>query len=110
MMATIMTVEEVQKKAVPILKEYPVKKAILFGSYAQDMATKTSDIDLYIDSDGKLRGLDFVGLLESLVNALGKDVDLIDRSHIAPNSLVFKEIENGGIVLYENPGDSKKNN
>ena len=34
-----------------------------------------SDIDLYIDTNGELRWLDFVGLLEILVNTLGVDID-----------------------------------
>ena len=110
MTATIMSIKEVQEKTVSIFKEYPINKVILFGSYAKDDATSNSDIDLYIDSDGKLRGLDFVGLLENLVNALGKDVDLIDKSHIEPDSVILREIESGGVVLYEKSDDSKKNN
>lgn len=95
------SIAEIKQKTIPILKNYPVDKAILFGSYAKGEATNISDIDLYIDSNGKLRGLDFVGLLEILVDTLGIDVDLIDKSHIEPNSLIFKEIENGGMVIYE---------
>jgi predicted nucleotidyltransferase len=110
MTATIMSIKEVQEKTVSIFKEYPINKVILFGSHAKDDATSNSDIDLYIDSDGKLRGLDFVGLLENLVNALGKDVDLIDKSHIEPDSVILREIESGGVVLYEKSDDSKKNN
>lgn len=71
---------------------------------------KTSDIDLYIDTNGKLRGLDFVGLLEILVDTLGIDVDLIDKTHIEPNSLMIQEIENGGMVLYEKSKDYTKDN
>ncbi len=43
------TIEEIKEKMVPILKNYPVNKAILFGSYAKGKATNRSDIDLYID-------------------------------------------------------------
>ena len=39
-------------------------------------------MDLYIDTNGKLKGLDFVGLLEELANTLGTDVDLIDKTYI----------------------------
>lgn len=44
--------------------------------------TGISDIDLYIDSNGRLKGLDFVGLLEMLVSALGIDVDLLDNDPV----------------------------
>lgn len=67
-----------------------------------------SDIDLYIDTNGELRWLDFVGLLEILVNTLGVDIDLIDRSHIDENSLIMEEIENGGMVIYEKSKDYSK--
>ncbi len=95
------TIEEIKKKVVPILKNYPVDKAILFGSYAKGEADNKSDIDLYIDTNRKLKGLDFVGLLEILVNTLGTDIDLIDESHIEQDSLIMQEIEDGGMVIYE---------
>jgi len=95
------SIEKIKEKIVPILKNYPVDKAILFGSYAKGKATGNSDIDLYIDTNGQLRGLDFVGLLEILVDTLGMEIDLIDKSHIEPNSLIIQEIDNEGIVIYE---------
>lgn len=99
------SVEQIKKKMIPILKNYPVKKAILFGSFAKGEANNTSDIDLYIDTNGKLRGLDFVGLLEILVDTLEIDIDLIDKSHIDKNSLIIQEIEDGGMVIYEESKD-----
>lgn len=110
MVPNIISIEEIKKKTIPILKNYPINKAILFGSFAKGQATSNSDIDLYIDTNGKLRGLDFVGLLEILVGALGMDVDLIDRSHIDPNTLIMQEIESGGMVIYEKLEDYSKDN
>lgn len=63
MTSNIISVDTIREKTVPILKNYPVNKAILFGSYAKGNAIIGSDIDLYIDTNGKLRGLDFVGLM-----------------------------------------------
>lgn len=100
---TVMTVEEIKRKIAPIFQSYPVKKAVLFGSYAKKTADHNSDIDLFIDSDGKLRGLDFVGLLEELVCALGREVDLFEKTHINPDSPIVNEIRNQGIILYERP-------
>ena len=102
MASEIISVEQIKEKMVPILRNYPVKKAILFGSFAKGEASVTSDIDLYIDTNGKLRGLDFVGLIETLVDTLGIDIDLIDKSHIDKNSLIIQEIEEGGgMVIYQ---------
>ena len=108
MTSNIISVEQIKEKTIPILRNYPVDKAILFGSYAKGEATNKSDIDLYIDTNGELRGLDFVGLLEILVDALGADIDLIDKSHIEPDSLIIQEIEDGGVVIYEKSKDYHK--
>ena len=110
MISNIMSIKEIKEKAMPIFASYPVDKAILFGSYAKGESTNNSDIDLYIDTDGRLEGLDFVGLLEILVDTLGVDVDLIDKSHIEPDSLIIKEIENGGMVIYEKSKDYLEDN
>lgn len=110
MTPNFISVETIREKIVPIFENYPINKAILFGSYAKGNATISSDIDLYIDTNGKLRGLDFVGLLEILVNTLEMDIDLIDRSHIEQDSLIMQEIENGGMVIYEKSNDYSKGN
>lgn len=110
MASNIVSIDNIKEKITPILMDYPVNKAILFGSYAKGKAAENSDIDLYIDTDNKLKGLDFVGLLEILVVTLGRDIDLIDKSHIEPNSLIMLEIENGGTVIYEKSDNYSKNN
>lgn len=101
MSSDLISIETIKEKTLPIFKNYPISKAILFGSYAKGDAKVSSDIDLYIDTNGKLRGLDFVGLLEVLVNTLEIDIDLIDKTHIEPNSIIMREIEKGGMVIYE---------
>ena len=94
------TVSQIQDILVPIFREYNIRKAILFGSYAKGSAKDKSDIDLLVDSG--LKGLAFFGLLEDVVNALGKDVDLLDTSQIIPNSDVDNEIKKTGVMIYEN--------
>lgn len=110
MTSRIISIEKIKEMTIPIFEKYPVNKAVLFGSYAKGEATNNSDIDLYIDTNGELRGLDFVGLLEILVDTLGIDIDLIDKSHIEPNSLIMQEIINGGMVIYEKSKDYTKDN
>lgn len=110
MTSNIMSVETIREKIVPIFENYPINKAILFGSYAKGNPTTGSDIDLYIDTNGKLKGLDFVGLLEILVDALGVNIDLIDKSHVESDSLIIRKIEDGGIIIYEKSEDYSKNN
>ena len=94
----VYSISNIQTLLNPIFKEYNIKKAILFGSYAKGLAAKNSDVDLLVDSG--LKGLAFYGLLEDVVNALDKNVDLLDTSQIIPDSLVDKEKKKSGVLIY----------
>jgi len=93
------TVSQIQDILVPVFREYNIRKAVLFGSYAKGSAKGKSDIDLLVDSG--LKGLAFFGLLEDVVNALGKDVDLLDTSQVISDSDIENEIKATGIVIYK---------
>lgn len=99
MSPTIYTVPQLQATLSPVFARNGVKKAILFGSYGKGTATEKSDVDLLVDSG--LKGLRFVGLLGEVQDALGKEVDLLDVSHIVPGSLVDTEIQTTGVTVYE---------
>ena len=43
----------------------------------------------------------FFGLLEDVVNSLGKQVDLLDSSEVVPESPVDQEIKKYGVIIYE---------
>ncbi len=83
----------------PIFASYGIKKAVLFGSVSKGTNTENSDIDIMVDSN--LKGLKFLGFLESIKQIVGTDVDLIDVSHIEKNSPVETEILRTGKVIYE---------
>ena len=97
----IYSIEELKVILQDILKNFDVKKAILFGSYAKNTPTKKSDIDLVIDSEGKLLNIYFYGLLEDLVEKLQKNVDLFAISEIQKESRIYNDILNEGVVVYE---------
>ena len=96
---TIYTPEQIQQILFPVFLQYPVKKAILFGSYAKGTAETKSDIDILVDSG--LKGLAFFGLLEDVVTSLEKEVDVLDVSQITPDSEIDREILKSGVVIYE---------
>ena len=97
----IYTIEEIKSLLGEILKEFSVKKAILFGSYAKNSPTSKSDIDLVIDSEGKLLNIYFYGLLETLVEKLQKNIDLFEISEIQKDSRIYNDIQKEGIIVYE---------
>lgn len=97
---TIYSYEEIKNRLFPVFQQYNVNKAVLFGSYGKGTATVKSDVDLLVDSG--LKGLNFVGLMEAVRNALGeKEVDMFDVSHIDKGSLIEKEIAKTGVEIYE---------
>lgn len=97
----VYTIEEIREILKEILEKFEVKKATLFGSYAKQTATPNSDIDLVIDSEGKLLNIYFYGLLEDLIQRLQKDVDLFEITEIQKDSKIYNDIKNEGVVIYE---------
>lgn len=98
-MSKIYSLPQLQDALFPLFRGYDIRKAILFGSYGKGTATEKSDVDLLVDSN--LRGLKFVGFLDDVQTALGKEVDLFDVSHIQPGSLIDQEIRETGVTIYE---------
>lgn len=98
-MSEIYTVPQLRDTLTPVLSRYGVRRAVLFGSYGKGTATEKSDVDLLVDSG--LRGLRFVGLMDDLRRATGKDVDLFDVTHIQAGSPIDNEIRTTGVTVYE---------
>jgi len=75
----------------PVLQqEFPLRRMALFGSWARDEQTDTSDVDILVDVDPSI-GLRFVTLAERLELLLEQHVDLVSSRAVKPNLL--KQIE-----------------
>ncbi len=97
----IYSIDEIRKLLKEILHNTEVKRAILFGSYAKNIPTPNSDIDILIDSDGKIKGLKFYAIIDIIKEKFDKEVDVIEKSEINKNSKIEKEIAKTGVVIYE---------
>lgn len=76
--------EEIKKKALPVLKEVSVTRSSIFGSYVRREARENSDIDILVDFP-KGKGLfEFIGLKQKLEGVLGKKVGLGEYSTLKP--------------------------
>ena len=93
------SLEDLRRVLIPVFKEYGVKSATLFGSYAKGCATNKSDVDLLVDSG--LRGMVFFGLLDRVASVLRLPVDLIDVTQIRAESPIEQEIRRSGVQIYE---------
>lgn len=101
MTTKIYTLEDIKEMLREVLMHTEVEKAILFGSYAKNKPTEQSDIDILIDSNGKIRGLKYFAIIDMIRQKFDKDVDIIEKTEIDKNSKIEKEIERTGIVIYE---------
>ena len=68
------------------LRDQPVLKAYLFGSFVRGEAGITSDIDLLLELDySHTIGLKFVQMQLDLENLLHKKVDLVSAAGLSPH-------------------------
>lgn len=73
-----MDIETITKKSVPILRQYGVKKAALFGSAAYGEMKPGSDVDILVEMPKDYRLFDLLALHTDLEESLLCDVDLVE--------------------------------
>lgn len=75
----IYTISELQRLVAPVARKYGISCVYLFGSYARNEATESSDVDLLVDRAGSwIRSLyDMGGLYEDLRAGIQKEIDLV---------------------------------
>lgn len=98
-MPDVYTIPEIKNALTPVFDRYGVRRAVLFGSYGKGEATEKSDVDILVDSG--LHGLRFVGFMDDVRSALGKEVDVLDVKHIVAGSRIEREIRDTGVTVYE---------
>jgi predicted nucleotidyltransferase len=97
----MLSVAEIKTAVEPIVRNTNVKKLVLFGSYANGTASEKSDIDMYMDSGGMITGLAFFDLKAKIESAFNAEIDLFPDLDIIPESPVANQINNSGVVIYE---------
>lgn len=78
---TTYTIDQLRKIIAPLVLNYGMRGAKLFGSYARGEATESSDIDVIVDK-GPCRHLAVCGLAEDIHRATGKTPDVYDISEL----------------------------
>jgi uncharacterized protein len=63
---------------------FRVRSLALFGSYARNQQTESSDVDILVEVDPSI-GLGFVSLAEELERRLQERVDLVSTRAVKPN-------------------------
>jgi predicted nucleotidyltransferase len=78
------TIEEIKSRIMPLLVEYEVEKAAVFGSTARGESTMESDIDLLVEFRGEKSLLDLAGLKLDLEELLHRKVDILTYDSLHP--------------------------
>ena len=96
-----MTIEEIKRILTPLVSLYPIKRVILFGSYARGDASEYSDVDLIIDSEGQLNAFDYFGVIGMIVKKMPIKVDVFELDEVKKPSSMFDRIRTEGVIIYE---------
>jgi len=97
----MLSIEEIKSYIIPIIMKYPVDKVILYGSYARGDASDMSDIDLVVESGGKMRNSKIFALGGDLLMDLPVRVDVYDILEIANPSAMYESIQKEGVIIYD---------
>lgn len=87
--------EDIKQQITLIAKRHKIKKAGIFGSYANNSYTQDSDVDILVELEDNLSLLDFVRIKLDFEDSLQKKVDLVEYKSIKPrlrNSILSEEI------------------
>lgn len=94
----VLKLDEIKSICSDVFVIYKINYCYLFGSYAKNKATPTSDIDLFVSSN--LSGLKFFEMVEVLREKLKKKVDVLNQKQLENNSVLAEEILREGIKIY----------
>lgn len=72
-----MSIEEMKARIIPVIRNYPIKSIVLFGSRADGTNREDSDVDLLIEFSAPVTLLTLSGLQLQLEEALQLDVDVV---------------------------------
>jgi len=96
----MLTINEIKETVIPLVENHPVRRVILFGSYARGDATENSDVDLIIDSTDELSYWDFLGLVGDVIKTMSIKVDILGLDEVKKPELL-NNIKKEGVVIYE---------
>ena len=82
-------------------KKSLIKKVYLFGSYARGEETDESDVDIRVEAERGLTLIDIGNMRQDLVEAIGKDVDLLVVHPENMDPVFYERIRKDEICIYE---------
>ena len=77
-----MNLVEIKNKVAPILQEYGIKKASVFGSFSREENQSDSDVDLLVELGKPLGLFAYSKLIRLMEESLGRKVDLVTNKSL----------------------------
>lgn len=94
-----MNVQTIQKKITPLLEEYGISYAALFGSVARGQDQKDSDVDLLVRLGRPMGMVKYMRFVNGLEASLNKKVDVVTEKSL--NKYIRPHILSDLKVIYE---------
>jgi len=97
----MLTIDTIRELITPVATELELEKVILFGSYARGDQRETSDIDIVLDSHGRLRGKHLFSAIYKIGRLFPVNADIFEISEVKNPSQTYTAIQNEGVTVYE---------
>ena len=99
----IYTLEDIQRRVLPVIEKYRIPAMYLFGSYARGEAKEDSDLDFLVDTTGtELTSLLRLGVLYcELEELFEKKIDLVTVRAIMQESDMPSDLDFRNAILKE---------
>ena len=99
----IYTLEDIQRRVLPVIEKYRIPAMYLFGSYARGEAREDSDLDFLVDTTGtELTSLLRLGVLYcELEELFEKKIDLVTVRAIMQESDMPSDLDFRNAILKE---------
>ena len=97
----IYTFDETKKIVESVAVHFDIEQVWLFGSYFDDTATETSDVDLLVKYGDTCRGLTRIRFINSLEEQLYKKIDVINID-FAPHFVKKLDLTTEKRLVYRN--------
>ncbi len=91
---------EINNNIISYLRPYNPERIGIFGSFAREEQSATSDIDILVRFRSTISILDLVRIHRELSNILGRKIDLVTEASLKNNRLkrhIYKDLK----VIYE---------
>ncbi|MDR1185456.1 MAG: nucleotidyltransferase domain-containing protein [Coriobacteriales bacterium] len=95
---TTYTLQDLTRIVTPLAKEYGIEHVYLFGSYARNSQTASSDIDFRIDATGITTLFELGGFYSDLQDHIDVPIDVLTTEALSEDFL--ERIHDEEVLLY----------